>query len=62
MNCVLQRALQKKLMALPNVEIIWDTVVHEICGEDQVEALFIENKKPVRRNIFLWTVCLWPSV
>lgn len=32
-------------MALPNVEIIWDTVVHEICGEDQVEALFIENKK-----------------
>ena len=32
-------------MALPNVEIIWDTVVNEICGEDQVEALFIENKK-----------------
>ena len=22
-----------------------DTVVNEICGEDQVEALFIENKK-----------------
>ena len=39
------KSLQKKLMALPNVEIIWDTVVHEICGEDQVEALFIENKK-----------------
>ena len=39
------KSLQKKLMALPNVEIIWDTVVNEICGEDQVEALFIENKK-----------------
>ena len=39
------KSLQKKLMALPNVEIIWDTVVNEIYGEDQVEALFIENKK-----------------
>ena len=39
------KSLQKKLMDLPNVEIIWDTVVNEICGEDQVEALFIENKK-----------------
>ena len=39
------KSLQKKLMALPNVEIIWDTVVNEICGEDQVEALFIGNKK-----------------
>lgn len=39
------KSLQKKLMALSNVEIIWDTVVNEICGEDQVEALFIEKKK-----------------
>ncbi len=45
MSCVRQRVCKKKLMALPNVEIIWDTVVNEICGEDQVEALFIENKK-----------------
>ena len=39
------KSLQNKLLALPNVEIIWDTVVNEICGEDQVEALYIENKK-----------------
>lgn len=39
------KSLQNKLLALPNVEIIWDTVVNEICGEDQVEALYIENRK-----------------
>lgn len=32
-------------MQLPNVEVIWDTVVEEICGEDQVEALKLKNKK-----------------
>ena len=46
------KSLQKKLMALPNVEIIWDTVVNEICGEDQVEALFIENKKTGAKKHF----------
>lgn len=39
------KSMQEKLMALPNVEIIWDTVVEEICGEDQVEALRLKNKK-----------------
>lgn len=39
------KSMQEKLMALPNVEIIWDTVVEEICGEDQVEALKLKNKK-----------------
>ena len=33
------KSMQEKLMALPNVEIIWDTVVEEICGEDQVLSL-----------------------
>jgi len=37
--------LQKEVMSLPNVEIIWDTVVERIEGEDQVESLFIKNVK-----------------
>ena len=39
------RSMQEKLLALSNVEIIWDTVVEEICGEDQVEALRLKNQK-----------------
>lgn len=37
--------LQKEVMALPNVEILWDTVAERIEGEDQVEALQIKNVK-----------------
>lgn len=37
--------LQKEVMSLPNVEIIWDTVVERIEGEEQVEALSIKNVK-----------------
>lgn len=37
--------LQKEVMALPNVEILWDTVVEKIEGQDQVEALMIKNVK-----------------
>lgn len=37
-------SLQRELMALPNVEIIWNTVVKSIEGEDQVEALTLLNK------------------
>ena len=39
------RILQERLMALPNVEIIWDSVVRSIEGEEQVEALQLENVK-----------------
>ena len=39
------RSMQEKLLALSNVEIIWDTVVEEIRGEDQVEALRLKNQK-----------------
>lgn len=35
--------LQKEVMALPNVEILWNTVVDRIAGEDQVEGLSIRN-------------------
>lgn len=37
-------SLQKKLMALPNVEIIWNSEVSEICGEDMVENVKLHNK------------------
>lgn len=37
--------LQKEVMALPNVEILWDTVVEKIEGQSQVEALIIKNVK-----------------
>ena len=37
--------LQKEVMALPNVEIVWDTVVEKINGKDQVESLSVKNVK-----------------
>ncbi len=39
------KVLQDELFALPNVEIIWDSVVKEIQGEDKVKSLKIENVK-----------------
>lgn len=39
------KILQEALKKLPNVEILWDTEVKEIRGEDQVEELLIYNKK-----------------
>lgn len=37
--------LQKEMLALPNVEVVWDSVAEEICGEDQVESIRLLNKK-----------------
>lgn len=37
------RILQEELTALPNVEILYDTTVKEICGEDMVEGLTLQN-------------------
>lgn len=39
------KSLQNRLMSLENVEVIWDTVVDEIEGEDKVESLMLRNKK-----------------
>ena len=39
------KILQDNLMALPNVEIIWNSVVQEIQGEEQVEQVKIYNQK-----------------
>lgn len=38
-------SLQKKLLSLENVEILWDSEIQEICGEDLVENVIICNKK-----------------
>lgn len=37
--------LQKEVMSLSNVEILWDTVVKRIEGTEQVQALVLENVK-----------------
>lgn len=39
------KSLQNKLMAMENVEIIWDTVVDKINGTDKVSSLSLSNKK-----------------
>lgn len=37
--------LQKEMMELPNVEILWDTVAKEIKGEERVQKLLVQNVK-----------------
>lgn len=39
------KSLQKKLLEMENVEIIWDTVADSINGESKVESLSLTNKK-----------------
>ena len=39
------KILQNNLMSLPNVEIVWDSVVEKIEGQDQVEEVVIRNVK-----------------
>ncbi|NBJ92339.1 NAD(P)/FAD-dependent oxidoreductase [Parablautia muri] len=42
--------LQKEMMALPNVEILWDTVAKEIAGEEGVQSLLVKNVKTGREQ------------
>lgn len=39
------KSLSTQLSKMENVEVIWDTVVDEIAGQDKVEAVKIKNKK-----------------
>lgn len=39
------KTLQTQLFGLENVEVIWDTVVEEIEGEEQVKSLVLRNVK-----------------
>ena len=38
------KALQERMFKLENVEVIWDSLVEEIAGENFVEKLIIKNK------------------
>ncbi len=37
------KILEKELLGLPNVEVIWDSIVKEIKGEEKVESVVLEN-------------------
>jgi len=39
------KSLQEKLLSLPNIEVIWDTVVEKINGSEKVESISLLNKK-----------------
>lgn len=39
------KSLQKKLMALPNVEILWNKVLDEIAGTETVERIYVSDTK-----------------
>lgn len=38
------KSLQETLFSMNNVEVIWDTVVEEICGDTSVQSLKLRNK------------------
>lgn len=37
-------SLQEALLSLPNVEVLWDSVVSSIQGEEEVEGVTVENR------------------
>lgn len=39
------KTLQTQLFSLENVEVVWDTVIEKINGEEQVESITIKNVK-----------------
>lgn len=39
------QSLQKKLLSLPNVEVVWDSEVKKIDGEEMVENISVYNNK-----------------
>ncbi|MCM1261151.1 MAG: thioredoxin-disulfide reductase [Butyrivibrio sp.] len=39
------KSLQNRLFQCENVEIIWDSVVEEICGQEQVDGVKVRNLK-----------------
>ncbi|WP_026510535.1 thioredoxin-disulfide reductase [Butyrivibrio sp. LC3010] len=39
------KILQEELLSLPNVEVIWDSVVEEVKGDSKVKAITVKNVK-----------------
>lgn len=44
------KILQERVKETENIEILWDTTVEEIRGEDQVEELLLYNKKEEKHS------------
>ena len=44
------RILQERLKELPNVEILYNRVVREICGKEKLESLLLEDVESGRRE------------
>lgn len=44
------KSLQEKLLSLPNVEMVWDSVAEEIRGDGRVESLTVSNVKTGERT------------
>lgn len=38
------KSLQETLLALPNLEVLWDSIVTSIQGEEEVEGITVENR------------------
>ncbi len=45
------KSLQEKLFAYENVEVLWDSVVTKIAGEDHVERIKLENTKTGEKTV-----------
>lgn len=45
------KSLQEKLLSLPNVELVWDSVVESIDGEEQVDAVCLRQQKDGSRRV-----------
>lgn len=56
------KILQETALALGNVEPVWDSVVTEICGEDQVKSLKIKNVLTEEERELFVDGCLSPWV
>lgn len=56
------RALQDKLFSCQNVDVIWNSEVEEICGQEQVESVRLKNREEslVVDGIFI-AVGLYPN-
>ena len=46
------KSLQDAMFQCSNVEVIWDSVVEEICGQERVEAIKLHCLKDDRRRLY----------
>lgn len=44
------KVLQETLLSLPNVEMVWDSVVERIEGEEEVNGVLVYNKKTEKKE------------